>query len=92
MTARGAKRGRRSTTFPRERRKRPLVTFTLSTEGVAAVELLAERLGLSKSGAVELALRRLAAREGIGREELQVRAREAEAERRGRRRAGKSNG
>ena len=88
MTARRAKGGRRGTTFPRERRKRPLVTFTLGTEGVAAVELLAERLGLSKSGAVELALRRLAAREGIGREELQARARESKAGQRGRRRPG----
>ena len=91
MTAR-AKAGRRGTTFPRERRRRPLVTFTLGTEGVAAVELLAERLGLSKSGAVELALRRLAAREGIDRQELQERARKVETERRGRRRAGKRSG
>lgn len=63
---------------------------------MAAAELLADRLGLSKSGAVELALRRLAAREGFTREELQQRAQELEEARgkasgrgSGRRRQGK---
>lgn len=72
---------RRRKTIPREQRKRPLATFTLSHEALAAVELLAEELGLSKSGAVELAVRRLAARESIGREEVQERAEELEKER-----------
>jgi hypothetical protein len=58
------------------------VTFTLSTEAVAAVELLAEELGLSKSATVELAIRRLAARENVTREELQERAQELEKTRR----------
>ena len=72
----------RRKTIPREQRRRPLVTFTLSNEAVAAVELLAEELGLSKSATVELALRRLAARENVSREELQERAEELEREQR----------
>jgi hypothetical protein len=75
MTAR-----RRRKTIPREQRKRPLVTFTLSREAVAAVELLADELGLSKSSTVELAIRRLAARENVSREELQERVEELDRE------------
>ena len=64
----------------REQRKRPLVTFTLSKEAVAAVDVLAVELGLSKSATVELAIRRLMTREGLSREELEERVRELEKE------------
>jgi hypothetical protein len=59
-------------------RKRPLQTFSLSLEAVAAIEALSLELGLSKSATVELAIRRLMTREGLSREELQDRAEELE--------------
>ena len=72
--------------FPRDQRKRPLVSFTLSPESVAAVDLLSERLGLSKSGTVELALRQLGLREGLGVGELRKAAKALERKRERKRR------
>lgn len=43
----------RRKTIPREQRRRPLVTFTLSIEAMAAVDVLAVELGLSKSATME---------------------------------------
>ena len=68
--------------IPRVQRKRPLQTFSLSLEAVAAIEALSLELGLSKSATVELAIRRLMTREGLSREELQARAKELEKGRR----------
>lgn len=61
---------RKQATFPRAQRKRPLVTYSQSVEAVAVVKELAERLGVSRSAVVELAIRSLALQHGLGLEEM----------------------
>jgi hypothetical protein len=51
--------------FPRAQRRRPLVTYSLSPEAVAAIEELAQRLGISKSSVIELAVRALAVKHSL---------------------------
>ena len=50
---------------PAEKRKRPVASFTLSPEAIAAVAELAETWGVSRSAVVEQLIRRAARREGI---------------------------
>jgi len=44
--------------FTNERRKRPMVTFTLSPEALARLDAIASERGQSRSGAVEQLIRR----------------------------------
>ena len=46
-------------------RNRPLATFSLSREALEALERLSERMGVSKSAVVEMAVRAAARREGV---------------------------
>ncbi len=51
--------------IPAERRKRPVASFTLSPEAIAAVVELAETWGVNRSAVVEQLIRREARREGL---------------------------
>ena len=44
--------------YTNERRKRPMVTLTLSPEALARLDAIAEERGQSRSGAVEALIRR----------------------------------
>jgi ribbon-helix-helix CopG family protein len=44
--------------WPNARRKRPMVTLTLSPEAIARVDAIASERGQSRSGAVEQLIRR----------------------------------
>jgi hypothetical protein len=60
-----ASRRRAAGLYTNDRRKRPMVTITLSPEALAYLDVVAGERGQTRSGAVEGFVRKLAAARGI---------------------------
>lgn len=58
---------RRSPSLGNDRRKRPMVTITLSPEALARLDAIARERGQSRSGAVEQLVRNARLRDGESR-------------------------